>query len=144
VVLNWAPVVPLPGDVVASASVVVVNQAEAAALAELPAAAAGHELAEALHRRFGVVVVVTLGAAGSVAATGRRTVAVPSVPAADVLDTTGAGDSYVGTLAAALAGPHADLPDAMAAAAAAASRTVEHAGAQPSQPKPHLTVSAPR
>ena len=143
VVLNWAPVIPLPADLVATTSVVVVNQAEAAALADRPDAPAD-ELAENLQRRFGGAVLVTLGAAGSVAATPRGTVRVPSVPASAVLDTTGAGDSYVGTLAAALAAPPADLPDAMAVAAAAASRTVEHSGAQPSQPDPDLTISAPR
>ena len=100
VVLNWAPVVPLPADVVSDASVVVVNQAEAAALADRPDAPAD-ELAESLQRRFGGAVVVTLGADGSVAATPLHTVSVPSVPASVVLDTTGAGDSYVGTLAAA-------------------------------------------
>jgi ribokinase len=144
VVLNWAPVVPLPADVVSSASIVVVNRAEAAALTDLADDAPGTALAEALQRRFGVIVVVTLGAAGSVVATSNGNVTVPSVPVHDVVDTTGAGDSYVGTLAAALAGPPADLPDAMAVAAEAASRTVEHSGAQPSPSDPDLTISAPR
>jgi len=145
VVLNWAPVVPLPADVVASASVLVVNRAEALALTDLADDAAGAELAEALRARFGVLVVVTLGAAGSVAATPNGAVSVPSVAVHDVVDTTGAGDSYVGTLAGALTHTDIDLHQAMTAASAAASRTVRHPGAQPNQPDPDLTTaSAPR
>ena len=142
VILNWAPVVPLPADVVSAASVVVVNRAEAAALADLPDDASGSALAETLHRRFGVAVVVTLGATGSVAATAGRTLPVTSVPTGHVVDTTGAGDSYVGTLAAALTRTGIDLAQAMAAAAAAASRTVQHSGAQPSPPDPDLTPAS--
>ena len=143
VVLNWAPVVALPADIVSSASVVVVNRAEALALTDLADDTPGADLAETLHRRFGVVVVVTLGAAGSVAATPDGTVSVPSVRVRDVVDTTGAGDSYVGTLAGTLTHLDIDLHQAMTAAAAAASRTVRHPGAQPTQPQPDL-ATAPR
>jgi ribokinase len=121
---------------------VVVNRAEAAALADLPEDASGSALAETLHRRFGVAVVVTLGATGSVAATAGRTVPVTAVPTGHVVDTTGAGDSYVGTLAAALTRTGVDLAQAMASAAAAASRTVQHSGAQPPPPDPELTPAS--
>lgn len=40
------------------------------------------------------IVVVTLGAAGSVVRTGEETVRVPAAPVDHVVDTTGAGDSY--------------------------------------------------
>jgi len=57
---------------------------------------------------------------------------VPAVPA-QVVDTTGAGDAYCGTLAARLS--VGDTPaDAMRAASEAAARCVEHAGAQPPLP----------
>ena len=78
-------------------------------------------------------VVVTLGARGAVHVTsdGGRT----SVPGrtADVVDTTGAGDAFVGVLAAALA-TGTGLPQALHRAVAAGSLAVEKRGAVPSMP----------
>jgi ribokinase len=60
-------------------------------------------------------------------------VQVPAVPVATVVDTTGAGDAYCGTLAARLS--EGDTAAAtMRAASAAAARCVEHPGAQPPLP----------
>ena len=74
-------------------------------------------------------VVVTLGSRGAVYAEGdqRRHVAAPRVNA---VDTTGAGDAFVGTLAAALAGG-APLGAAVAASVAAAGKAVTWRGARP-------------
>jgi ribokinase len=56
--------------------------------------------------------------------------AVPAERVAKVVDTTGAGDTFCGALAAALASGE-DREPALRAAAAAAARAVERLGAQP-------------
>ncbi len=112
VVLNIAPYADLPPDVLALADPVVANASEAALLA-----AAGGRPEQLL---------ITRGEHGS--AWGGTDV--PAAPVERVLDTTGAGDSYCGALAAALAGG-AERLAAMSTAAEAAARTVEHEGAQP-------------
>jgi ribokinase len=112
VILNLAPYAPLDADVLAACDPVVVNQHEAELLRQ-----AGIEPPSLLE---------TLGLDGSrwdgqhVAAT-RVT----------VVDTTGAGDAYCGTLAARLSLGESRV-EAMEAASAAAARAVQHHGAQPS------------
>ena len=102
VLLNAAPAIPLPAALAATLDVLVVNEHEAQVLARetgLPDAPAA--FAAAWHRRHGAAVVVTLGAAGVVAAADGRMHAL-AAPRVEVVDTTGAGDAFVGTLAAAL------------------------------------------
>jgi ribokinase len=71
-------------------------------------------------------VVIKLGAAGSLVYSGGHSVAIPAAPS-DVVDPTGAGDSYCGAFAAALA--RFDDPFvAGVLASATASITVEHRG----------------
>jgi ribokinase len=112
VVLNVAPYADLPAEVLALARPVVANESEAALLR-----AAGGDPAELL---------VTRGEAGS----SWGPFAVPAERVDHVVDTTGAGDTYCGALAAALAAG-VDPEPAMRAAAAAAAASVTHAGAQP-------------
>jgi ribokinase len=73
-------------------------------------------------------MVVTFGAAG--ASWDRDRFTGPQVPAADVVDTTGAGDAFCGALAAALA-RGADRRTALEAALAAGAAAVTRRGAQP-------------
>ncbi|MCU1475453.1 MAG: ribokinase [Subtercola sp.] len=112
VVLNLAPFALLPADVLAMADPVVVNELEAGELRE-----SGADLPSLL---------VTLGSAGS----RWGDVSVASAPAETVVDTTGAGDTYCGTLAARLAAGDS-REQAMHAASAAAGRSVSWLGAQP-------------
>ncbi len=80
------------------------------------------------------LAVVTCGADGSIAFDGLTWWRAEAVPV-DVVDTTGAGDSYTaGFLHARLAG--ADVHQAMHAASAAAARTCTHFGAWPQDPTP--------
>jgi ribokinase len=114
VVLNTAPYAALPADVVALADPVVANEHEMVALAE-----SGAEPGSLL---------VTFGANG--VTWDGETVPAHEVGAADVVDTTGAGDAFCGALAAALAAG-ADRPTALEAALAAGAAAVRHEGAQP-------------
>lgn len=118
-VLNCAPARELPHGLLAECDVVVVNQTEA----EFYAA----ELESAR------LVVKTLGAEGAVAF--ERGVEVARVPSlqVDVVDTVGAGDTFVGTLAVELANG-ASLVEALKMAVAAGAVATTRPGAQPAIP----------
>ncbi len=79
-------------------------------------------------------VVVTLGAAGAVLTTGDSTRRF-SAPEVEAVDTTGAGDAFVGALAAKLA-EGASLEEAVPYAALAGAFAVTRSGAQGSLPVP--------
>ncbi|MFJ3537711.1 ribokinase [Streptomyces sp. NPDC090109] len=128
-VLTPSPARPLPPELLAVTDLLVPNEHEAAALTGLadPRAAA-----EALLRDV-PEVVITLGAAGSLhAARGAEPVAVPARRVRAV-DTTGAGDTFVGALAVAL-GEGRPAPEALAWAQTAAALSVLREGASTSMP----------
>jgi ribokinase len=129
VVLNAAPMQPLPPALLAAIDVLVVNEHEATTLASALAIDAGiHALADALARRLDIAVVVTLGADGATAATaGARLHARP--PPIAVVDSTGAGDALAGALTAALDGGRS-WPQALREAVAAGSLACGRIGAQ--------------
>jgi ribokinase len=77
-------------------------------------------------------VVVTEGSRGSTLHVPGRTVHIPPVQVEPV-DTTGAGDTFCGSLSARLAAGD-DLVDALATASAAAALSTTRAGAVPSIP----------
>ena len=114
VLLNVAPYAALPADVVALADPVIANEHEMVALAESGLQAGS--------------LLVTFGANG--ASWDGEQVPAHAVPAAEVVDTTGAGDAFCGALAAALA-RGADRGEALDAALSAGAAAVRHAGAQP-------------
>lgn len=129
VLLNLAPPARLPREVLAACELVIVNEHEATWLAaELGCAPEAAALAAAL----GTGVVRTLGEAGAEAAAGGAMLRVPAVPVT-ALDTTGAGDTWCGVLAAALA-RGAELEPAMRRAATAAAIACTRAGAAASMP----------
>lgn len=93
-------------SLVPEVDVVVVNQSEAADLAGAPRPAASADAAVTHAEAIagdGQTVVVTLGADG-VVAVGPQAVTVCPGSKVEVLDTTGAGDCFLGVLAAACAG----------------------------------------
>jgi ribokinase len=148
-VLNPAPVLALDAELVRASDPLVVNEHEAAqVLAALtdtgspdPEAAAADPVGTVTALRDAGVrsVVLTLGGAGSVVADDSGTV---RVPAADVhaVDTTGAGDGFIGALAARLA-DGAGLAEAARYAARFSGASVTRTGAQPSYPMPGDTLS---
>lgn len=131
VVFNPAPMTPLvrtyPLHVV---DYLIVNETEAAELSgEKDWQMAAKELAG---RYPQAVVVVTAGAAGAVARAGGQAITVPAVRV-QAVDTTGAGDGFVGYLVAGLA-RGIDLREALHLAASAAALSVTRPGAAASIP----------
>ncbi|MEV0319593.1 ribokinase [Streptomyces sp. NPDC050658] len=128
-VLTPSPAQPLPPELLDSIDLLVPNELEAATLTGItdPHAAAQALLAQVPE------VVVTLGARGSLyAARGAEPVLVEA-PHVTAVDTTGAGDTFVGTLAVALA-EGGSVPEALAWASTAAALSVQRPGASASMP----------
>jgi ribokinase len=137
VVLNPAPVPrdPLPGELLAAATVIVPNEHEAE---QLTGVAVDHadglaRAAAVLHARGVPHVLITLGARGVFVAADGRGVLLPAFSAA-AIDTTAAGDVFCGALAVALTEGHA-IEAAARIAAAAAAIAVTRPGAQDSAPR---------
>ncbi|MCH6468454.1 ribokinase [Sinomonas terrae] len=136
-VLNLAPVIPLERQLILRADPLVVNQHEGRlALEMLGRETAGltseEGVLEALLEEGIGSVVITLGAVGAVFSDGDSTVRVPA-PRVEPVDTTGAGDAFVGALSARLA-VGASLSEAVTFAVRVGSYAVCRAGAQPSYP----------
>jgi ribokinase len=122
-VLNAAPAAELDDDLLAHVDLLVVNEHEAAVVGGSPAA---------LMERV-PAAVVTLGGAGAlVLRRGEGEVRVAGVEV-EVVDTTAAGDTFCGVLAAALAAG-TGLTEAVKRANVAASLSVQTAGAIASVP----------
>ena len=122
--LNLAPALPVDTALLEEIDLVVANEGEAAAMGSSP-----ERLAERL--RHGLVV--TRGAAGAVALLREGTrIEVPAL-AIEPTDTTGAGDTFVGVLAAAL-DLGAPLKTALRRASAAAGLACLARGAQTAMP----------
>ncbi len=135
VLLNAAPAQELPADLLRKLDVLVVNEFEAARVAGSDEPESMEEalaLARELAQRV-PVVVITLGARGLVWAGAEGEGYLPAFEV-QAVDTTAAGDAFVGGLAAALAAGEpfaAALKYGSAAGALAATRP----GAQPSLPR---------
>jgi ribokinase len=137
IVLNAAPISasPVPDELLRLADVLVVNEDEASWIAGSTEGeatdAAG--IARVLTHRWGGATVITLGARGVVWASPDGASHAWSAPPVPAVDTTGAGDAFVGALACQLGSGRA-LGPAVASAAAVASWTVSREGAQSSYP----------
>lgn len=142
VILNPAPVSgPLPAEWFANIDYLIPNESEAEALSGLPVndletakAAATRLLAMGVGK-----VIVTLGAQGALFADGQAFRHFPA-PLVQAVDTTAAGDTFVGGFAAALARGEEEGA-AIALGQRAAALSVTRAGAQPSIP--HLAELQP-
>ena len=138
-VLNLAPVAPLEKEVIRRADPLVVNEHEG----RLALTLLGRETDE-LHTEESVLeallaegipaVVITLGSAGAIFSAGGPVRSVPA-PVVTAVDTTGAGDAFVGALSASIAAG-ASLQEAVGFAVRVGSFAVTRRGAQPSYPGP--------
>jgi ribokinase len=129
-VLNLAPVVDFPAALLERLDVLVVNRSEAAYLLRkhLPDVAALSRAVEELRSLGPAAAVVTAGGEGAFFGDGHEPVHLPAVPV-EVVDTTGAGDAFVGVLAAELS-RGGTLRDAVSLAAEAGAAAVQVRGAQ--------------
>ncbi|MGT2437332.1 ribokinase [Bradyrhizobium betae] len=135
--LNPAPAQTMSRELLALVDVLVLNETELGFLAgvelsEDDSAARIVEVARQLRARADQTICVTLGKRGVLALAASEEFAVPG-RAVKAVDTTGAGDCFVGALAAQLADGVA-LRAALAFANAAASISVQRMGAGPSMP----------
>lgn len=140
-VLNCAPYIPLAPELLELVDVLIVNAVEALQLLGEPTTSDldPARVAERLRDLGPPIVVITRGAEGALAATDRGIVQVPAPPTL-VVDTTGAGDAFVGAFSARLAA-HASMAEALNFAVAAGSLTSEHPGALPNIPPLPMTES---
>jgi ribokinase len=134
-ILNPSPAVPTSDEILMLADVVVLNETELALLTGGTAPSTAEEaeiLARDVRRRADQVVIATLGAGGAVALVAGKVVRVPGC-VVDAVDTTGAGDCFVGALAASLCSG-TDIAGAVRFANLAASISVQRFGAGTSMP----------
>lgn len=129
-IVNLAPVIPLDMTAVAGADPLVVNETEAALLLAVGLEDVSGRPEEAVRQlaQRSRSVVLTLGAKGSWVLDQDTHTHVPALALGPVRDTTGAGDCFVGVMAAALELGH-DLLSAVRAATAAAGDSVTREGA---------------
>lgn len=135
VILNPAPVsAPLPAAWYALIDYLIPNESEAAALSGLPvdSLASAEAAATKLLAAGAAKVIITLGAQGSLFADGQRVEHFPA-PKVQPVDTTAAGDTFVGGFAAALAQGKSEV-EAIRFGQIAGALSVTRAGAQPSIP----------
>ncbi|MCY4629506.1 MAG: ribokinase [bacterium] len=129
-VLNPAPAAPLEPALAAEVDWLIPNEVELAALAgtdpdDLP----GDDLLRSLAERVGCRLLVTLGEAGSALVGTDGAVQRIPAPTVDAVDTTGAGDAFVGGFIWALAGGRSDT-DAVGIATTVAADSVTRPGTQ--------------
>lgn len=137
IIMNLSPPVPIPQDTLEKLDYLIVNEAEARAIAKRLGLTAGRgtpELAAALSRQGKLNCIVTRAEQGSVACRKNGDfVTVPALKLEQVVDPTGAGDAYCGTFAAAIYAGR-DMSEAMRMAAVAGSLACTKEGAQESFP----------
>ncbi len=135
VILNPAPARQLSEQLLAGLYCITPNETEAEALTEISVndEKSAMAAADSLLQRGVQNVVITMGSKGALLCNADGTHH-QSAELVNVVDTTGAGDTFNGVLAAMIAKERA-LPDAVQAAVAAATISVQSAGAIDSIPR---------
>ncbi|WP_051344145.1 ribokinase [Alicyclobacillus herbarius] len=136
VFLNPAPARQVEPEMLQMVDVLVVNESEAEAITgvKVDSADAADAALQSLLAGGCGCAVLTLGGAGLVCRNGRgQSIRLPAYPV-EVVDTTAAGDTFIGALASAW-DTDGDLLPALRFASAAAALTVTRAGAQGSIPE---------
>lgn len=140
VILNPAPALQLPSDLLKNISIITPNEGEAELLTgvKITDESSLKKAAAALHGKGVATVIITLGAQGAFISDGETEERVPS-PVVEAVDTTAAGDVFNGALAVALSEGRS-LKDAVTFGCKAAAISVTRLGAQASAPFRHEVV----
>lgn len=132
VVFNATPEPETAYPLLEHVDILIVNEGEARAIANRPEGATPEQLLEGLQALGPRGVVITLGAEGVIGRYGGQGFR-HQPPPVEVVDTTGAGDTFCGTLVAELM-DGADLSEAARVGVYAGALAVTKVGAQPSIP----------
>ena len=140
--MNPAPALRLPDDVYQRIDTMIMNETEAAILADDPTAKLDPSQLASHFLQKGVkdAVIITLGGEGLVYATSAGASGTMAARKVQVVDTTAAGDTFVGAYATRRAkswGKEFNHEEALQFATLAASKTVERKGAMAAIPYLH-------
>ena len=132
---NPAPAAPLPGDIYPLCDYVIPNETEAMALTGLSVASLdeARKAGDALLAKGAGTALITLGSRGVLLHSPGQSLHIDAIPAGKVVETAGAGDSFVGAFAAALADGMAPA-EAARFGCAAAGISVTRPGTAPAMP----------
>ncbi len=135
VILNPAPAQPLPKELLQPVDLLIPNQDEASVLTGKPAGdrEEAREAARALRDEGADTVILTMGGKGALLSDASGTDLLPAIAEVDPVDTTAAGDAFVGAMAVAL-GEGRSLLDAVGWANIVGGLATMKPGAQPSLP----------
>jgi ribokinase len=135
VILNPAPAQPIPGALFSHLYMIIPNRIEAEILSGVKVAdwQSARQAADKIGRMGVSVVVITLGAMGTLVKHGGQYHEIPSPVKVDAVDTTAAGDTFCGALTVGIS-EGMSLPEAVGFANKAAGISVTRMGAQASIP----------
>jgi ribokinase len=135
-VFNPAPAEPIPDAIYPLCDYIVPNETEAATLTGLSVATLNDakRVGDALLAKGARNALITLGERGALLHNGTNSVEIPAFSAGPVVETTGAGDAFVGGFAAAIARGF-DPIEAARFGCAVAGISVTRAGTAPSMPR---------
>jgi ribokinase len=136
-ILNPAPAISFGAELLDLVDILILNESELGLLTRIGLRDSDDDArfidaARSLQAGGDKIICVTLGKRGVLALAGGEPLIIPG-RSVDAIDTTGAGDCFVGAVAAQLAGGKS-IRDALSYAIAAASISVQRMGAAPSMP----------
>ncbi len=134
VILNTAPVQPIPDEVLSKVNLITPNEVEAEILTGIcvDSEKAADQAAEWFFKRGVKNVIITLGGRGVYVSSEGKSEMIPAYKV-DAIDTTGAGDAFNGGLLAALS-EGKNIWDAVTFANALAALSVQRLGTTPAMP----------
>jgi ribokinase len=135
-IFNPAPALPIPDSIYPFCDYIVPNETEAATLTGLPVATLNDakRVGDALLAKGARNALITLGERGALLHNSKSSIEIPAFRVGPVVETTGAGDAFVGGFAAAMA-RGIDPVEAARFGCAVAGISVTRPGTAPSMPR---------